>query len=59
MATVTEIPGALEQDKAAEAALVGKKYQYILGEPYRWEAWAAPLTADGKLDHNAATTCAT
>ena len=42
----------LEQDRADEAALAGKKYNYILEEPYRWESWAAPKTADGKLDHN-------
>lgn len=45
---------ALEQDKADEAALDGKKYNYILDNPYRWETWAAPKTADGKLDHNSA-----
>ena len=27
----------LEQDKADEAALDGKKYTFILGKPYRWE----------------------
>jgi len=44
----------LEQDKADEAALDGKKYNYILDATYRWESWAAPKTADGKLDHNTA-----
>jgi type I restriction enzyme M protein len=33
---------ALEQDKADEAALGGKKYGFILEKPYRWEEWAAP-----------------
>ncbi len=47
---------ALEQDKALEAQLEGKAYSYILGEAYRWEAWAAPKTTDGKIDHNAAMT---
>lgn len=47
---------ALEQDKATEAALEGKKYNFILDEPYRWESWAAPKTADGKIDHNNALT---
>ena len=46
----------LEQDKATEAALDGKKYTYILDKPYRWETWAAPKGKDGKLDHNAAMT---
>jgi len=46
----------LEQDKADEAALEGKKYSYILDKPYRWESWAAPKDKDGKLDHNKAMT---
>jgi len=47
---------SLEQDKAMEAALEGKKYTYILDKPYRWETWAAPKGKDGKLDHNKAMT---
>ncbi len=46
----------LEQDKAAEAQLLGRKYAFILDPPYRWETWAAPRDADGKLDHNQALT---
>src|SRR5687768_2453796 len=46
----------LEEDKAMEAELGGKKYSYILDEPYRWDRWAAPKDAEGKLDHNAAMT---
>ena len=46
----------LEQDKAAETALEGKPYRHILDATYRWESWAAPKDADGKLDHNAALT---
>jgi type I restriction enzyme M protein len=46
----------LEQDKAMEAGLEGKKYAFILDAPYRWESWAAPKGADGKLDHNKALT---
>jgi type I restriction enzyme M protein len=42
----------LEEDKATEAALNGKKYSYILDKPYRWVSWAAPKGKDGKLDHN-------
>lgn len=41
----------LEQDKATEAELEGKKYAYIVDKPYRWESWAAPKDKDGKLDH--------
>src|SRR5579872_5673215 len=46
----------LEQDKADEAALDGKKYAFILDKPYRWEQWAAPKTKDRQIDHNKAKT---
>lgn len=46
----------LEKDKAAEAALEGKKYTFILDAPYRWGTWAAPKGKDGKIDHNKAQT---
>jgi len=46
----------LEQDRADEAALSGRKYTFILDKPYRWESWAAPKGKDGKLDHNKAMT---
>ncbi|HZT59882.1 MAG TPA: N-6 DNA methylase [Pyrinomonadaceae bacterium] len=46
----------LEQDRALEAELEGKRYTFILEEPYRWESWAAPKGKDGKLDHNRAQT---
>jgi len=46
----------LEQDKAIEAQLQGKKYAFILDKPYRWEEWAAPKGKDGQIDHNRATT---
>jgi type I restriction enzyme M protein len=47
---------ALELDKANEAALEGKAYKFLIHEPFRWEAWAAPKTPNGQLDHNAAMT---
>ncbi len=46
----------LEQDKATEAKLEGRPYTFILDAPYRWESWAAPKDANGKLDHNRALT---
>ena len=46
----------LEQDKATEAALEGRKYAYILDPQYRWDAWAAPKGKDGAINHNAAMT---
>ena len=47
---------ALEQDKAMQAELEGKAYSFLLDKKYRWESWAAPKTAGGKLDHNKAMT---
>ena len=42
----------LEKEKALEAELLGKPYQYIIEERYRWETWAVPKTAAGKPDHD-------
>lgn len=47
---------ALEEKKATEAIFENRLYQPIINEPYRWAAWAAPKTVDGKLDHNNAKT---
>ena len=46
----------LEQDKAMEAELEGRLYEFLLDVPYRWESWAAPKGPDGRLDHNRAMT---
>ncbi|MEG2155775.1 MAG: N-6 DNA methylase, partial [Burkholderiaceae bacterium] len=47
---------ALEDDKAAEAALEGRTYTRLLADKFRWETWAAPKDANGKIDHNKAMT---
>ncbi|MEK7376367.1 MAG: class I SAM-dependent DNA methyltransferase [Candidatus Margulisiibacteriota bacterium] len=44
----------LEETKKTEAALAGKKYEYIIDPKFRWEIWASPKNAEGKLDHNKA-----
>jgi type I restriction enzyme M protein len=44
----------LEKDKATEAALRGSTYKNIIETQFKWDVWAAPKTADGKLDHNKA-----
>ena len=44
----------LDETNKTEAALAGKKYDYILGAEYRWDAWAAPKTVDRKIDHHKA-----
>lgn len=48
----------LEQDKADEAELEGKKYSFIIEAKFRWHNWAMPKTkdSDGKLDHHIAMT---
>lgn len=44
----------LDETKKTEAALAGKKYEYILSAEYRWNVWACPKNSSGKLDHNKA-----
>lgn len=46
----------LEETKKKECALAGKVYKEIIDTPYRWEVWAVPKTADGKIDHQKALT---
>src|SRR6056297_2250779 len=46
----------LEHERAQEAELVGKPYQFVIEEPYRWSAWAAPKTSSGEFDHDQALT---
>ncbi|OCX69647.1 type I restriction endonuclease subunit M, partial [Acidithiobacillus thiooxidans] len=45
---------ALEQDRAMESELEGRPYTFILEDAFRWEHWAAPKTADGRMDHHKA-----
>ncbi len=42
----------LEQERALEAELAGKFYEFIIDEAHRWSAWAAPKKADGTVDHD-------
>jgi len=42
----------LEGTKKSESQLAGKEYDYILKPEYRWDTWACPKTADGKIDHH-------
>lgn len=46
----------LEQERAMEAQLAGRKHAFILEPQFRWESWACPKGKDGKLDHNKAQT---
>lgn len=47
---------ALEREKAMEAELEGRMYDWLLQKKYRWESWAAPKDKQGKLDHDKALT---
>jgi len=46
----------LERERATEAELEGRTYSFILNKKHRWETWAAPRNAEGKIDHNRALT---
>lgn len=46
----------LEVERKAKADLAGKTYDFIISEDFRWNVWATPKTADGKLDHHKALT---
>jgi len=37
----------LEFTKSQEAEMMSEPYEYIIDEPYRWSAWAAPKDAEG------------
>ena len=42
----------LEQDKAMEAELEGKRYEYLLEPRFWWSEWAVPRKDDGTIDHD-------
>jgi type I restriction enzyme M protein len=46
----------LEQDRAMQAELKGKTYEFIIDAPHRWSSWAAPKDTAGNFDHNTAKT---
>jgi len=46
----------LEGERAMEAELVGKRYNFIIDEEYRWSRWAAPKKSDGSFDYDTAMT---
>ncbi len=46
----------LEQERAMNAELVGKAYEFIIDDAHRWSKWAAPKKADGSFDHDTALT---
>ena len=46
----------LEEERAMEAELEGRSYEYLLEEDYRWSWWAAPKNDKGEFDHDLAMT---
>jgi len=46
----------LEQERAMNAELVGKSYEFIIDEAHRWSIWAAPKNDKGLFDHDTALT---
>jgi len=46
----------LEEERQATATLKDEPYSPLLGDDYRWRKWAAPRTADGKIDYEVALT---
>jgi len=47
---------ALERERAMEAELEGRKYEWLLQKKFRWDSWAAPKTKDGRIDLDKALT---
>ena len=45
-----------EINKADEAFLDGKEYEYVIRKDFRWENWACPKDEKGKLDVRRALT---
>lgn len=52
LAAVCEVSGCLEQERALEAVLVGKPYEFIIDEAHWWSFWAVPEKADGTLERD-------
>lgn len=45
-----------ENDKESAAKLNNDKYTRLISNEFKWTTWAAPKTADGKIDYNIALT---
>jgi type I restriction enzyme M protein len=46
----------LGQERAMQAELVGKSYEFIIDDAHRWSRLAAPKKKDGTFDHDTALT---
>jgi type I restriction enzyme M protein len=45
-----------EADRESAARLNGETYSRLIDSEFKWTEWAAPKTAEGKIDYNAALT---
>jgi type I restriction enzyme M protein len=46
----------LEKERKLKAELVGKNYEFLIQDKFRWNVWAAPKNKEGKIDLNKALT---
>ena len=46
----------LDDEKAKEASLGGKKFTPLFAEEYHWDVWAVPKKPNGDIDHQAMMT---
>jgi type I restriction enzyme M protein len=46
----------LEGERAIQAELKGKSYNFIIDAKHHWSKWAAPKRSDGSFDHDTALT---
>ena len=46
----------LEGERAIQAELKGKSYDFIIDAKHHWSKWAAPKRVDGSFDHDTALT---
>lgn len=46
----------LEGERAIQAELKGKSYDFIIDAQHHWSKWAAPKRSDGSFDHDTALT---
>ena len=46
----------LEGERAIEAELAGRQYDFIIDTKHHWSKWAAPKKTDGSFDHDNALT---
>jgi type I restriction enzyme M protein len=56
VAPLPQVPRRARAGQGDGGRARGQGYDFIVAEPYRWAIWAAPKSADGKIDYNNALT---